>query len=118
MAEQVRVVVVVVVVLVWLLRHGGVEDGELLQPLQAGQAVVQADGVAGAAGAAGAAAVPLLGLSSGGDHLLLQLHQALRPAVGTAQRQHGSLFLRHLSPSCQHRISNLNRERGNNDASI
>lgn len=88
--------------LVGLLRHVGTEDGELLQPLQAGQAVVQVHGAAAAAADAAVVAivvvdtVPFLSLSSREYHLLLQLHRAFGPGVGTAQGQHGSL--QHLSP--------------------
>lgn len=80
MSEQVR--------LVWALWRRGIEDGKVLQPLQAGQAVVQADGAAGAAGVVAVVSVPLLGLRGGSHQLSLQLHRALRPVVGTAQGQH------------------------------
>lgn len=87
--------------LVGLLRHVGTENRELLQPLQAGQAVVQVQGAAAAAADAVVVVVvvdtvPFLSLSSCGYHLLLQLHRAFGPRVGTAQGQHGSL--QHLSP--------------------
>ncbi|TNN40560.1 Zonadhesin [Liparis tanakae] len=101
LAEQVRLVV-------RARRHVGAEDGELLQPLQAGEAVVQGHGAAEAIVVVDVVVVvvvvvvvPLLRLRGRGHHLLLQPHGALRPRVGAAQRQHGSvspLLLRLLPP--------------------
>lgn len=81
--------------LVQVLWHVGIEDGEVLQPLQASEAVVQADGAAAAADAA-VGSILTFGLGSGSHHLLLQAHRAFGPGIYTAERQHG--FLLSLSP--------------------
>ncbi|KAF3845895.1 hypothetical protein F7725_002973 [Dissostichus mawsoni] len=75
-----------------LLGHVGTEDGELLQPLQAGQAVVQVHGAADVA-----VGVPLLRLSSRGHHLLLQPHGAFGPRREKEGKQKGSAPKRSLS---------------------